>query len=409
VLPPRGKGIPARLRSADVRQLRDEMRDFVLPEEARAILGVGHPVMEQVEAAGLIRRVPEAERVMEFRPYRRSELSAFVAACVGDAPEMPSEAARRSRLTVLQRAVGPGRPVADICRALADGRLKSAATVAGATGLMRLRLRMAEVEAALPGVRETMSFVEAATELGAWHGNMHVWVDRGLFDTVRSPRPGEVGIRFTAEALARFRRDYVWGAEMARLLGQEGNAQLTRHLKFLGVDPVSGPGVDGSRLSVFRRSDCTPETAAAIRRLQAGPTGTADESYRAALERVTAAGAAVQERWGIELRRARNLFHDAGTGKAVHVTPGRRPNPGGAFLFRIAAPSFARLKSYRDPWVALVPSAGANFLLVTPDRVAWRDEGGERLCAPVHFDHLGRPRELVEWEVPMPGAARGRG
>ena len=121
VMPPRGSGTPALLRADLVRELQEEMGDSILPEPARALVGTGRKVFDQLEAAGLFRRVPIKERLMPSRPYRGQDIRAFVTACLGKSPMMTRDAANRAGLTPLTRATNAHRSAADICRALVSG------------------------------------------------------------------------------------------------------------------------------------------------------------------------------------------------------------------------------------------------------------------------------------------------
>jgi hypothetical protein len=402
ILPPRGSGTPALLRADTLQELRREMQDFLLPEEARVLLGVGRRVAHQLEDAGLVRCVPEPERVMASHPYRRSDLEALISSCVGRAPRRTRAQADELGVTKLTRAVAPGRSVVDICWALVERRLRSVTTVSEDRGLMRLRLRLSDVERVLPAQRQTLSIVEAALQLGTNYEGLHVWAHRGFLKTVRSPRRGERGLRITAEAWVEFRQQYVTGGELGKLFGQEGNFQLSRHLRFLGVLPVSGPGTDSCKVSLFRRSDCTPEVMEAVRRIQARLPCSPQDKHPKAFNRVARAAAEIESRWGCKLKRANNRFEDPATGRTVQIVGGRRPEMTGVFIFHVRQQSLAHLRALSNAWVALVPSQGNTFLLLPCEQVQWRGEALEAGYVTVRFDGRGQPLEMAAWAVELP-------
>ena len=407
VLPPRGSGTPSLLRADGVQELQRELDGFLLIDQARAILGVGHRVMRQMEPSGLLAQVPLEERVMESRIYRRSAVEELVSACVGSARRVTRAQAKSEGLTLVTRATAPGRTVPDICRALADGRLRSAATVRAERGLMRIRVRMEDVERVLPAARETLSIVDAARLMGIGCGyrHLHVWKRRGLLRAVPGDKRGERGARVEREEWERFRREYVTGGELADLFQQKGNFWLSRHLKHQSVLPVSGPGVDEGELALFRRADCTPEVMRAVRLVQARPPGTPQEKHRLAFARALVAAKAVAALWGTEFRRVNNRFTDEAGGRVLQVVSGRRPDLTGVFSFSAAQTTLERLRALPGAWVALVPAQGDTFLLAPFGEIPWRGATLETGYITVRFDGRGRPLEMAEWAVPLPGRA----
>jgi hypothetical protein len=119
-----------------------------------------------------------------------------------------------------------------------------------------------------------MSVVDAAESIGVDYQHLTPWIRAALLRSVRSADVDEHGVRITPDDLKIFQRLYVTGAELARQLGQPKNHYVSRHLKFLGVDPVSGPGVDKGKLLLFRRADVGRKELGAVLRLQAGSDDT---------------------------------------------------------------------------------------------------------------------------------------
>jgi hypothetical protein len=403
VLAPNGSGIPSLVRADEVRRLRQEMGDFLLPEEARRLLNVGRKVFEKLEGAGLVVRVPEADRVLEIRPFRRGAVEGLVEACRGAAPVVTDEQARQRGLWTMASTTAPGREPPDVCRALVDGRLRAAAVVQGEAGLRGIRLGPAEVERALPTARATMSAVEVGGMLGVHYSHVLHWARRGLIGTVPPGGPDEVGVRFSREGVDAFRREFVLGGELARLDGAGGrvNGALTRHLKFLGVPMVSGHAAgDGGKLAVYRRADVTPEVLArvlAVRQREGVPTR---ELRQRGFERVALAAEVIGQVWGARLRRMHNRFTDQATGRVVQVVSGRRPDLTGVFVFNVQRESLEVLRAARDAWVALVPNQGDTFVLLPLDCVRWRGSSHSNHVT-VRFDGRGQPTEFGEFALPL--------
>ncbi len=63
--------------------------------------------------------------------------------------------------------------------------------------------------------------------------------------------------KIEVEALAQFRTSYVSGSSLASERRTSPRA-LAAALRLNGVEPVSGPSVDGGRQNFFRRADILP-------------------------------------------------------------------------------------------------------------------------------------------------------
>jgi hypothetical protein len=366
-------------------------------------MNVGHSVFEQMEAAGIVTRVPNNERVLENRPFRRVAIEELVAVCRGNAPTMTDEMAQARSLRPIAHTTVPGRQHADICRALVAGRLSAAAVVAGQHGLGGIRLNPAEVKRVLPVARATLSAVEAGKLLGVSYPHVHLWARRGLIRTVAPGGPDELGMRFSDATVAAFKAEFILGGELARMDTEGGcpNGALTRHLKFLGVPMVSGPGVgDGGTRAVFRRADVTPEVLARVgqvRQRRAVPTR---ELLQRGYERVALAAETISQVWGARLRRVNNRFTDEATGRVVQVVSGRRLNMTGAFRFMVHRESLDMLRRVTDAWIAFVPNEGDTFVLLPMSEARWCGTGASYHLR-VTFDSRGQPTELARFAVPL--------
>lgn len=412
VLPPRGAGIPALMRADTFRQLEDEFKNFLLPEETRLVLGVGRKVMVQLEDTGFIRRLPSTMLVLESKPFRRSDIDDFLNGCIRLAPKVTKQEAKQRKLTTIVSSTAPGRTVPDICRALLDGRIRAVGYVPENKGLTRARLVLSDVERVLPSTKETLSMVDAAKQVGLPYGALHHWAKHGLLETTRSDGIDERGLRVSHETWKRFLADYAMGGMVAQEMGQGANHWISRHLTFLGITPVSGADVDGGTTLLFRRSDLGSKVMKAVRRLQSGTPGTPQEKHRQSFARAALAAAAVAQDWGMSaLTRSHNLFVDTATGRAVQVISGRRPDLTGVFVFHVHSKAVAALQKHRDPWVALVPNEGDQFLMVPATRVPWRgvqEADIKTRYVTARFDGRGQPLEMAEWSRTLPKAEPSR-
>lgn len=400
VVAPNGPGVPSMIRADTVRRMQDEMRDFMLPDEARQALNVGPTVFVKLEDAGVINRVPEAERVLESRPFRRSTIEALAATCRGDAPEITKDEARQRGLWRLAGTVTGGRQAPDVVRALAEGRLRAAALVRGETGIRGIRFVPGEVERAVPTQKGTMSAVEAGEILGVQYMSVLRWARRGLLGTRAAAGHREVGTRFGRDDVEEFQRKFILGGELARMDSNTRNGAMTRHLRHLGVQPVSGPGADDGLIAVFRRADVTPVLLARVESIRQRKNEPTRPLRQRGFERVAQAAARIADIWGADLRRVNNRFIDDATGRVVQVVSGRRPDLTGVFLFNVQRESLAVLRDAREAFVALVPNDGGAFLLIPLASVRWRGTGVAHHVT-VRFNGQGQPTEFSEFAMPL--------
>lgn len=400
VVAPNGPGVPSMIRADTVRRMQDEMRDFMLPDEAREALNVGPTVFVKLEDAGVINRVPEAERVLESRPFRRSTIEALAATCRGDTPEITKDEARQRGLWRLAGTVTAGRQAPDVVRALAEGRLRAAALVRGETGIRGIRFVPGEVERAVPAQKGTMSAVEAGSELKVHYRHVLFWARQGLLGTTQAQDRDELGMRFSHANLDAFTREYLTGGELSRLDGNNGNGAMTRHLRYLGIKPISGPKVDEGETTVFRRSDVTPEVLQRVARIRQRKTVKVPGLRQLGFARVAMAAEVIADTWGATFRRMNNRFTCETTGRIVQVVSGRRPDLTGVFLFTLNRASLAVLHGHRDPYVAMVPNEGPTFLLVPLAQVKWRGTSKDRHIT-IRFDGAGEPVDLADCRMPL--------
>lgn len=403
-------------------RLKEEARDFLLPSEARREMGLTDPQFGALVAAGLLRAAPLAGRVLETRPFRRDDLADLLRRCEGDTP--PWSAARRPlgrRFMTLQRATALGLGFADVVRALADGRLRPSALLPGEAGLRRIRVDAdavvrlvcrtvpapravggsgnpdAEGEAvARPDL--TLSVLDVAREIGVKHEAVYVWMRRGLLRVDDGAGGIERGRRISREALDEFRRLHITGRELRLAMGDMADHWNARMLSRIGVDPVSGPGVDRGKMALFRRDQVTPDVLARLRRFRTKDRPTRRESRHATAARLATAMDVVARTWGVRFARSNNTCREVGGDRVVYLLSGRRQTFTGPMYFFVRASVVEAMGSEPNAWFALVPRDSDVMLLVPAGSVPWI-LGDDKAHLIVPYDRLGNPQRFVEHAV----------
>jgi hypothetical protein len=250
-----------------------------------------------------------------------------------------------------------------------------------------------------------MSAVEVGQLLAVKHQAVRLWARRGLLASSQQAS-GDGSLRFLRDDVDRFREAFMLGGEVAERAGTPGCGTSVRHLAFLGVDPVSGPRIDGCDATLFRRADVTPEVLVSIARHRAGDDLPLQAQRARCSSQVGKAIAVLTARSGPGTRRVNNRLEDPTTGRITQVISGRRHSIGGTFRFRLNRESLDRLLAARDAYVALVPDQGGEFVhapvadvlaFATPDRQA----------LGLRFDPLGTPLDLAGHAVSLEaGSAR---
>ena len=249
---PDGKGRGALIDAAALEKVLAEIGSAIDRRTAAAFLGVGKLVLVEMLGAGLIRELPERQRVLKTLSLDRAALEAFVAGLEKAAKEPgPVEGA----LPLKDAATGVPGGIVRLLVSVAAGRIRPAGVDLSAKGLNRLQFALAD----RPPPRRTIPADhvapgDLATMLGIDRTSMTEMVGAGLFG------PGEAGAwhrrarPVSLEAVERFRRECAMVPEIAAEAGLPWQGVAER-LRRLGVEAVSGPATDGLRRNVFRRSD----------------------------------------------------------------------------------------------------------------------------------------------------------
>lgn len=145
-----------------------------------------------------------------------------------------------------------------ILRAIQRDELRPAGVVEGDRRLSALFFHACDLDALLQpcGADDNSCWLtvpRAAESLGVKQEVAYHLIRAGLLEATLSRHRGRAASRVHRTDIEVFERRYVLGREIARVCGVSPKAVVLR-LKEIGVLPVSGPGVDGSRQVVYERS-----------------------------------------------------------------------------------------------------------------------------------------------------------
>ena len=352
------------LRGTEIQRLKRSDSTLLTIVGVRKLLGLGQPVLMKLKAMGLIRTVPPTEYILESRAYRRAEVQALLDRCLAGAAGIRPEETVLRRTMNLQGVSRSWRPVYDIVAALSSGRLRAAGVVNGKCGFQSVLLDPSEVEAIMPHREAPIGPRELKTSLGVRLETLRLWRRSGFIRAVKGADYGRrVDFVFLPEAVRAFRDKYVSSADFVRTPGKKPSAGLAtgRDLMTIGVQAVSGPGIDGAGTFLFQRSDLSNgelERALASRRKPELQT-----QRTIGVHRVDTALRRVMEEWGSEAPRKWNTLIFPGTGRVVHAVAGTRVSLVGRFTFHFTSKVYARLAASENAWLVLVPTEGEHFLL----------------------------------------------
>jgi hypothetical protein len=203
-------------------------------------------------------------------------------------------------------------------------------------------------------------------------GTLRIWRRAGFIYATENDLHGRhAGVFFSPDAIQAFRTGYVSSADLALSEGKRPLAGLAiaRDLMAVGVQPVSGPGIDDAGTFLFRRSDLADGKLERARDVRQKPDlATQREIGR---QRVERALASITATWGGHLVRRRNTFTFPETGRVVHAVAGTRVSVAGRFTFHVDPVTYSRFMNVTDGWLAFVPSEGEHFLLVPFGDIVW--------------------------------------
>lgn len=244
-----GRGLPAAVDPVTVKALAARRARLVNMRQAAALLGVSRDRLRRLVEHGLLSPVHRATEdrlgswafdVRDLADLQR-RLGAKLARGQGGETvgfEAAVEAARR-------RGIG----LADFLRLALEGDLRPTAIDAGQVGLKRLRFAAREVRAlcrAREAAGSALTLQAAAELLGLkWEQVRHL----ARVGLVRAKDD-----RVPVAEVHAFALEFVAASELARERRTSPRA-IMGWLRAAGIQPATGPGVDGGRKAFYRRAD----------------------------------------------------------------------------------------------------------------------------------------------------------
>lgn len=229
-----------------VSQLEAYIQQFVTTTVAASIIGCHPSQLAQLQNAGLL--VP---RKMEEGVHRlhRHDLDSFVRP-IANLPEVTKAGASRTLWKTYNYVKCS---IADICRLLLDGQLKSACRLPGPPSLSTVLVDPEEVRRHLiMEAPDDPSAKDTASRLRTNQQTLHYLASQGLLSPNRRRHPVTRNVRWYIErrSLEQFEKRYVTVGVLAAELG-ELPGPLSKRLEALGIRPIySVPNVS----RIYRRS-----------------------------------------------------------------------------------------------------------------------------------------------------------
>jgi len=251
-LPPvaaQGRGVPMLIERAAV-EAAAAVRSLNLQETAAA-LGISKSRVHRLVEGGILVSMPH---VNVLGPKGWAFGADAVESLLDEVSRVNPGTAVAGRMVGFEHAAEAlrrrGVDLAGAIGLVKSGRLAVAGIQADAVGLKRLRFLAGQVRDMCRDLQcEAPLTIQAAAErMGLKWAVVANLVSRGLLASEDASQDGWV-----APAIAdRFMAEHVTGGELARRRGTSPRA-LAMRLEQAGVVPIVGPGVDGSRLNIYRK------------------------------------------------------------------------------------------------------------------------------------------------------------
>jgi hypothetical protein len=398
LVPPSGSGAASLLRADKFRMVAEEVAAHLTKKDAGRLLAISKKAFWTLEEMSLLPVIPEQDRILPERLYRRQDVEALLACLEAKAvTKVPTELKQSLvSVDVLARgAVNIGR----ILAAILAGQLVPQGIDTKAKGLRRLLFERQWLPGALCAFERNMSTADAAVALGVDMKFVYEWVRRGLLHSTMGTTTVEAGHRISEEAFDAFRKEYATGVELAASLGSRSRRFSSTHLMALGLTPVSGPSVDGALMFLFRRSDFANLDSSPLKKFTSGKAPATDKEGRAVSKLITAVGKAAAKILGSRMTRLNNRFVNTSGAIVVQVVTGRRFGFTGAFRFIMAASQIRRLDEVSNGYLALGFVGQTRFLLVPWQKAqpVLRRRSDLKADVCLNVDAAGRPNALDEF------------
>ena len=250
-----GKGTPLHLSRLQVEVVAGQLDDLRDKRRLAAEFGCGRRLLDAIVTAGLLTPASgPAAKLGGPRRWLASEAAALVTRLEGSVVARAVQAVNLVQANRNLRQAGLGE--AECVRVLLEGGLRPAGLEDRAHGLRRLLYGLDDIAGLLDGrrpVEPTLSIPQAARALGIGQELAYRLCKAEVLRIL--PAGGaSAGRRIERNELERFRCEYLLPGKAA-VPDRRHRGWMAARLLAAGVQPVTGPGVDGGRHYVFRRAD----------------------------------------------------------------------------------------------------------------------------------------------------------
>ena len=255
---PSGKGSAAALKADKVYALRGTLdaqaanRQTLQVQEAHEVLGLNRDAFRSVERCGIVSRLVGMNDDLSEGVFCQRDITSLVHRAMAMAPQSSEALQATSLRNIVEIARFGGSTTGEVLQAMFDGLIAPKGFDPNAKGLLGLLFEPVRVARLTRRAGAPISVKEAALRLNVKEEVIRGWIHSGRLIASRSSHKGISGTAIALKTIEKFRVKYVTATEVAKELGlpiKTGGRVLIRH----GAKPVSGPGVDNLRQTLFSR------------------------------------------------------------------------------------------------------------------------------------------------------------
>lgn len=246
---------------ASLESIKHEFEHSLSLKQAAGILGISSRRVYELIECNLLR--PFKGEGIDGRSdwtFRSEEIKCLLAAVIGRLTKGSRVATgdNISFLKALRKLVRVNIGIGQFIQTILDStiRIVGVSTKPGVASLIFSKSDIKDYITELERIRlgETFSVPEVAKHLGIGVTNTHFLIAKGIVKIRRQAVKGHYDLRISKSAVDLFNSTYVLPAKLARQFDTT-STRLTNLLISHGVNPISGPKVDGGKQYVFRKTD----------------------------------------------------------------------------------------------------------------------------------------------------------
>lgn len=246
---------------SSLESFKSEVENYLNLKQVKKMLGVTKPRVFEMIEYGLLN--PLKERVVDLRSdltFSENEIKSLLATLSGKLSKTAPEAGGTSISfpEALRKLVSVNIGIAQFIQLILEGAILPVGlnTKPGLASLLfsgsqieSYRIKLERIQ-----IGETFSAPEVAKCLGIAVSRTYYLIRKGFLQVHRQEIKGHRGLRINKSTVDLFNSTYVLPAKVAQQLGTS-STRLTNLLIMHGINPVSGPKVDGGAQYVFRKAD----------------------------------------------------------------------------------------------------------------------------------------------------------